>query len=53
MQQLRSAHQDDSPDTGIARQFDELLRLLGYVEQSEIRAQRQSNESGSSTGQPR
>jgi MerR family transcriptional regulator/heat shock protein HspR len=47
MQKLRKEHQDDVPDTGIARQFDELLRLLGYVEQSEVRAQRQSSQSGS------
>lgn len=43
MQQLRAAHQNDSPDTGITRQFDELLRHLGYVDQAEVREKRQSS----------
>ncbi len=47
MRKLRKEHQDDAPDTAIARQLDELLRLLGYVEQSEVRAQRQSSQPGS------
>jgi MerR family transcriptional regulator/heat shock protein HspR len=47
MQKLRKEHQEDTQETGIARQLDELLRLLGYVEQSEVRAQRQSSQTGS------
>ncbi len=42
-----SPQSNDDQDTGIARQLDELLRLLGYVEQSEVRAQRQSSQNGS------
>lgn len=38
MQHLRVVHKDDAPDTGIVKQFDELLRVLGYVDQAEVRA---------------